>query len=73
MTRPDKLYAKLLSNPRAAISFRDFEKLLAAFGFENARTVGSHRYFETVLTGIPGPADETGNTCHLDLCRFHEG
>ena len=33
MTRPDKLYAKLLANPRAAISFRDFEKLLAAFGF----------------------------------------
>lgn len=45
MTRTDKLYAKLLANPRATISFRDFEKLLRAFGFEHARTSGSHRQY----------------------------
>ena len=34
MTRIDKLYERLLTNPRATIAFRDFEKLLEAFGFE---------------------------------------
>ena len=43
MTRINKLYANLLANPRAPISFRDFEKLLRAFGFEHVRTNGSHR------------------------------
>ncbi len=43
MTRTDKLYAKLLANPRGPMSFRDFEKLLRAFGFEHARTKGSHK------------------------------
>jgi predicted RNA binding protein YcfA (HicA-like mRNA interferase family) len=45
MTRTDKLYARLLANPRATISFRDFEKLLTAFGFERVRTTGSHRQY----------------------------
>lgn len=45
MTRIDKLYERLLANPRATISFRDFERLLAAFGFELARTKGSHRIY----------------------------
>ena len=45
MTRIDKLYERQLANPRATISFRDFEKLLAAFGFELVRTTGSHRQY----------------------------
>jgi predicted RNA binding protein YcfA (HicA-like mRNA interferase family) len=45
MTRIDKLYERLLVNPRATISFRDFEKLLKAFGFEHVRTTGSHRQY----------------------------
>jgi predicted RNA binding protein YcfA (HicA-like mRNA interferase family) len=45
MTRIDKLYERLLANPRATISFRDFEKLLKAFGFEHVRTTGSHRQY----------------------------
>jgi predicted RNA binding protein YcfA (HicA-like mRNA interferase family) len=45
MTRIDKLYERLLANPRATISFRDFEKLLTAFGFEHVRTTGSHRQY----------------------------
>ncbi len=43
MTRIDKFYAKLLANPRAPIAFRDFEKLLRAFGFDHDRTKGSHQ------------------------------
>jgi predicted RNA binding protein YcfA (HicA-like mRNA interferase family) len=43
MTRIDKLYGKLLANPRSALSFREFEKLLRAFGFEHDRTKGSHQ------------------------------
>jgi predicted RNA binding protein YcfA (HicA-like mRNA interferase family) len=45
MTRISKLYAQLLANPRSPISFRDFEKLLKAFGFEHVRTKGSHRVY----------------------------
>ena len=53
MTRIDKLYAKLLANPNAIIAFRDFEKLLRAFGFEHVRTVGSHRQY--VHPKVPRP------------------
>lgn len=45
MTRIAKLYERLLDNPRPIISFRDFETLLRAFGFELARTTGSHRHY----------------------------
>lgn len=53
MTRPAKLYERLLANPRTTITFRDFEKLLAAFGFENGRTKGSHRQY--VHPKVPRP------------------
>jgi predicted RNA binding protein YcfA (HicA-like mRNA interferase family) len=47
MTRIDKLYARLLTNRGGGgtISFRDFERLLRAFGFEHARTKESHRQY----------------------------
>lgn len=45
MTTPAKLYAKLLANPAAIVSFRDFERMLCAFGFAHARTRGSHRAY----------------------------
>jgi predicted RNA binding protein YcfA (HicA-like mRNA interferase family) len=45
MTKPDKLYRQLLSSTSRTISFRDFERLLRAFGFELDRTVGSHRQY----------------------------
>jgi predicted RNA binding protein YcfA (HicA-like mRNA interferase family) len=45
VTRPDKLYQQLLSSSSRSISFRDFERLLRAFGFELDRTVGSHRIY----------------------------
>ena len=43
MTNPSKLYQQLLSS--RMVSFRDFERLLRAFGFELDRTVGSHRQY----------------------------
>lgn len=43
MTQLDKLFARLLANPRQSIAFRDFERLLEAFGFIRARTKGSHQ------------------------------
>jgi len=45
MTKPEKLYQRLIYAPRAGISFRDFERLLLAFGFTLDRTVGSHRQY----------------------------
>jgi predicted RNA binding protein YcfA (HicA-like mRNA interferase family) len=45
MTKPDKLYARLLTTSKPTISFRDFERLLLAFGFSLDRTVGSHRQY----------------------------
>ncbi|MDJ0978728.1 MAG: type II toxin-antitoxin system HicA family toxin [Erythrobacter sp.] len=46
MTRIDKLYAKILDNPQLRISFKDFEALLTAFGFEMHRQKGSHRHYK---------------------------
>jgi len=53
MTQIEKLYARLLANQRQSIAFRDFEALLKAFGFELARTTGSHRQY--VHPAIPRP------------------
>lgn len=45
MTRIAKLYAAILADPNASLSYREFERLLRAFGFEHRRTNGSHRIF----------------------------
>lgn len=55
MTRIDKLYTRLLANQRATISFRDFERLLRAFGFEHTRTTGSHRQYVHAKLQRPFP------------------
>ena len=60
MSRLDKLYQRLRANPRATISFRDFEKLLAAFGFEHVRTTGSHRQYAHPMLNRPFPVQPTG-------------
>lgn len=46
MTRVSKLFQWLLENPRAAVPFRDFERLLVAFGFTLDRIKGSHRHYK---------------------------
>ena len=78
MTRIDKLYAQLLANPRATVSFRDFEKLLKAFGFEHVRTTGSHRQYIHPKLSRPFPVQPTGKDAKayqvrefLELVREH--
>ena len=58
MTKPDKLYQQLLSSSSRTTSFRDFERLLEAFGWVHKRSKGSHRHYvhlnvPTVLTINP--------------------
>ncbi|WP_151953332.1 type II toxin-antitoxin system HicA family toxin [Sphingomonas sp. EC-HK361] len=60
MTQIEKLYAALLSNRRSTITFRDFERLLRAFGFEHARTSGSHRQYTHPNVPRPFPVQPTG-------------
>lgn len=62
MTQIAKLYARLLANQNTAISFRDFERLLLAFGFTLDRIKGSHRQYTHpavpfVLTVLPEGKD----------------
>lgn len=45
MTKIAKLYAWILVNPRSSIPFRDFQRLLEAFGFVHVRTRGSHHQY----------------------------
>lgn len=45
MTRTAKLHAWIVANPRASVPFRDFERLVLAFGFTLRRTTGSHRQY----------------------------
>lgn len=45
MTKPSILYDQLLANSGKIISFRDFERLCVAFGWELKRTRGSHRHY----------------------------
>lgn len=45
MTRIAKLYASVLATRRSPIAFREFERLLLAFGFWHVRTTGSHQQY----------------------------
>jgi predicted RNA binding protein YcfA (HicA-like mRNA interferase family) len=45
MTNPSRLYRNLMSGGSGSITFRDFERLLRAFGFELDRISGSHRQY----------------------------
>ena len=45
MVKPSKLYALLVKSTDRSVSFRDFERLLKAFGFVHDRTTGSHRHY----------------------------
>ena len=49
MTRPEKLYQRLLASTSRRISFRELETLLRGFGFELKRTKGSHRSYKHPL------------------------
>lgn len=55
MTKPTKLYALLLSSSSRSIAYRDFEKLVLAFGFTFARMNGSHAIYEHPKLPRPFP------------------
>jgi predicted RNA binding protein YcfA (HicA-like mRNA interferase family) len=62
MTRIAKLYAQFLAESDGPLSFRDFERLLDALGFELKRIRGSHRHYRhprvpEVLTVLPEGKD----------------
>lgn len=61
MTRTSKLYQWIVANPRAAVSFRDFERLLIAFGFKLDRIRGSHRSYEHPSVPRPLSIQPRGN------------
>jgi predicted RNA binding protein YcfA (HicA-like mRNA interferase family) len=46
MAKASAIYEKLTNQPHKAIRFRDFEKVLVAFGYTCARRRGSHRVYE---------------------------
>ena len=46
MVKPLRLYEKLQQSPNLVIAFRDFERLVLAFGFVLHRTRGSHRAYK---------------------------
>lgn len=60
MVKPAKLYERLTAGSGGAISFRDFKKLLRAFGFKHDRTVGSHRQYVHSKVPRPFPVQPTG-------------
>ena len=45
MTQVTQLYEWIVANPRAPVPFRDFERLVVAFGFTLRRTTGSHHQY----------------------------
>jgi predicted RNA binding protein YcfA (HicA-like mRNA interferase family) len=45
MTKPLKIYQRLLADRSLLVSFRDLERLLEAFGWSLKRIKGSHRHY----------------------------
>lgn len=60
MSRLAKLYASIADNRGKGIAFREFEKLLTAFGFVHDRTVGSHRQYKHPRVPQPLPVQPEG-------------
>jgi len=60
MVKTSKLYDALLTSTSRAVAFRDFERLLEAFGFRLARTVGSHRQYVHPKVPRPFPVQPVG-------------
>lgn len=60
MTRTGKLWSALLADPGKPMSFRDLERLLRDFGFELARTKGSHLIYAHPLVPRPFPIQRDG-------------
>jgi predicted RNA binding protein YcfA (HicA-like mRNA interferase family) len=53
MVKDAVLYENLTKSPRRILRFRDFERLLVAFGFTCVRQRGSHRVYEHPAVARP--------------------
>lgn len=60
MVKPAKLYAQLLQASNRSVAYRDFEKLVVAFGFEFDRMNGSHAIYTHPLIPRPFPIQPEG-------------
>jgi predicted RNA binding protein YcfA (HicA-like mRNA interferase family) len=60
MIKPSKLYARLLTS-RSSMRFRDFQRILEAFGFSLDRINGSHHQYKHPLVGRPLSIQPKGN------------
>lgn len=60
MVKPAKLYARLLTS-RGSMRFRDFQRILKAFGFELDRVNGSHHQYKHPLASRPLSIQHKGN------------
>ena len=60
MVKPSKLYQRLLES-RSSIPFRDFQRILEAFGFTLDRTNGSHRQYRHPRASRPLSIQPRGN------------
>ena len=70
MTKPSKLYEQLLTNPNGIISFRDFERLLEAFGWAHKRTKGSHRTYVHAYDPVVLTINPDGKAAHRYQVRL---
>jgi predicted RNA binding protein YcfA (HicA-like mRNA interferase family) len=46
MAKASAIYERMQRSPQKALRFRDFERVLVAFGYGCVRQRGSHRVFE---------------------------
>lgn len=60
MVNPSKLYAQLLAS-RTSMRFRDFQRVLEAFGFRLDRVNGSHHQYKHPLSSRPLSIQPKGN------------
>ena len=60
MTKPAKLYARLLAS-RTSVRFSDFQRILEAFGFTLDRINGSHHQYKHLLASGPLSVQPKGN------------
>jgi predicted RNA binding protein YcfA (HicA-like mRNA interferase family) len=60
MVKPSKLYDQLLQSANRSIAYRDFEKLVLAFGFKFARMNGSHAIYTHPKLPRPFPIQPEG-------------
>lgn len=60
MVKPSKLYERLIAS-RSAIRFRDFQRILEAFGFTLDRINGSHHNYKHPAIPRPLSIQPKGN------------